>query len=91
MGMAGNGNGMNGHMQQYQHLQHSVSPQPTLGTSGVTSSPQTQSVPAPPPSVDGANVSRAQVSFLINGLQEDSWERQLGEIRNVSRNVQRAS
>jgi type II secretory pathway component PulJ len=79
MGMAGSA-GMNGHMQQYQHLQHSVSPQPTLGTS----SPQTQNVPAPPPSVDGANVSRAQVSFLINGLQEDSWERQLGEIRDVS-------
>lgn len=96
MGMAGNNghgnNGMNqtnghGHMgvpPQYQHnLQHSASPQPTLGASGATS--QTQNVPAPQPSVDGANVSRAQVSFLINGLQEDSWERQLGEIRNVSR------
>lgn len=96
MGMANNNGMSNGHgfnMQgmppQYQHqvAQHStISPQPTLGTAqsqqNIGNQPQT--VPAPPPSVDGANVSRAQVSFLINGLKEETWERQLGEIRNVS-------
>jgi hypothetical protein len=71
--------------QQIPHL--AISPQPTIGQpshSNVTS-PQPQNVPVQQPSgVDGQG-SRAQISFLINALKEDSWERQLGEIRNVSR------
>lgn len=83
----GHGFNMQGMPPQYQHqvAQHSIAQQPTLGTAQSGQNISNQQSATPPPSVEGANVSRAQVSFLINGLKEETWERQLGEIRNVSR------
>jgi hypothetical protein len=96
MGMNSSNGMSNGHgfgvqgMPQYQQqvAQHQVAQQqqqPTLGAVQAQQSISNQQSVPPPPSVEGASVSRAQVAFLVNGLKEETWERQLGEIRNVSR------
>ncbi|KAJ9113610.1 hypothetical protein QFC22_005918 [Naganishia vaughanmartiniae] len=69
--------------QQIPHL--AISPQPTIGQashSNVTS-PQPQNVPIQQTSAMDGQGSRAQISFLVNALKDDSWERQLGDIRNL--------